>query len=72
MGDIIVSLAQIAAIPQPHESNGPHWFNHLLFNTDGTRFIFLHRVHREYPWAAVGCTRMFTAAPDGSDHQLHQ
>ena len=37
----IVSIAEIAAIPQERTGEGPHWFNHLLFNTDGTRFIFL-------------------------------
>jgi len=61
----IVSLASVAAIPNPHFDmrEGKHYFNHLLFNPDGTRFIFLHR------WR-IGQGRrgrMFTAAPDGSD-----
>lgn len=42
-----------------------HWFNHLLWNTDGTRFVFLHR------WRPRGGggfrTRMLTAASDGTD-----
>ena len=42
-----------------------HYFNHLLFSPDGSRFIFLHR------WRTPGVrgmrTRMFTAAADGSD-----
>ena len=39
-------------------------FNHLLFNPDGSRFIFLHR----WRFGDGGFhTRMLTAAPDGSD-----
>lgn len=65
--ELIVSIAQIAAIPYSRAdlSAARHWFNHLLFNTDGTRFIFLHR------WRIGGQpgfgTRMMTAAVDGSD-----
>jgi len=65
--ELIVSLAGVAAIPYPHAdlSGAKHYFNHLLFNTDGTRFEFLHR------WRLPGRpgfgTRMLTAAPDGSD-----
>lgn len=62
----LVSVAQAAAVPWPHGdfSQAKHYFNHLLFSPDGTRFIFLHR------WRAGGRgmrTRMFTAAADGSD-----
>jgi hypothetical protein len=62
---LIVSLAQIAALPYPHDdlSDCKHWFNHLLYNTNGSRFVFLHRWRRE----AGFHTRMLTAAPDGSD-----
>jgi hypothetical protein len=42
-----------------------HWFNHLLFNHDDTRFIFLHRWRRQE--GRGHWTRMFTANPDGSD-----
>jgi len=62
----IVSLARIAAIPFPHGdfATAKHWVNHLLYNTDGTRFEFLHRWrHGDGPFS----TRMFTANPDGSD-----
>ena len=65
--ELVVSLAEVAAIPNPHHdlSGAKHYFNHLLFNTDGTRFEFLHR------WRPPGkerrYTRMLTAAPDGSD-----
>lgn len=45
-------------------SEAKHYFNHLLYNTDGTRFIFLHR----WRFGEGGFhTRMLTAAADGSD-----
>jgi hypothetical protein len=65
--NLIVSIADVAKIPNPHAdlSEAKHYFNHLLFNTDGSRFIFLHR------WRTPGRggfgTRMFTATPDGED-----
>ena len=65
--ELIIPLADIAKfgkIPgDPRDAK--HYFNHLLFNTDGSRFIFLHR------WRATGLrsfgTRMLTARSDGSD-----
>jgi len=63
---LIISLADIVKInPDDTMDKGKHWFNHLLFNQDGSRFIFLHRWHREdgRHWY----TRGFTAQPDGSD-----
>jgi hypothetical protein len=72
--ELVVSLAAVAEIPytgRPETAFGPgskHWFNHLLFNTDGSRFLFLHR------WKAPGdrtfSTRMFTARPDGRELYL--
>ena len=62
--DLIISIAEIAKLGKiPGDpKNAKHYFNHLLFNTDGSRFIFLHR------WIAEGLrrTRMLTARPDGS------
>ncbi len=48
-----------------------HWFNHLLFNTDGTRFIFLHRwkVSNRGAIRNFG-TFMYTANPDGTERRL--
>ena len=63
---LIISIAEVAAIPYPHKdiSGARHYFNHLLFNTDGSRFIFLHR----WRFGDAGfSTRMMTAAADGSD-----
>ena len=62
----IISIAEASAIPYPHKdlSEAKHYFNHLLFNTDGSRFIFLHR----WRFGDSGFdTRMLTAATDGSD-----
>ncbi|MDR1524287.1 MAG: hypothetical protein LBS79_03380, partial [Tannerella sp.] len=74
---LIISLAQAAAIPNPHDeqfAEAKHWFNHLLVNPDGSRFIFLHRwrypdAERNAPYKNVGGfgTRMFTASADGTD-----
>lgn len=64
---LIVSLSQIASFKaNPTMTESKHWFNHLLFNTDGTRFIFLHRWVHEKSWF----TRMFTAQPDGENVYL--
>ena len=64
--EFLISIAQVAAIPYPHQNLGDarHYFNHLLFNTDGSRFIFLHRWRLGGPGFG---TRMMTAAIDGSE-----
>jgi hypothetical protein len=65
--ELIISIADIARFGKiPGDpKDAKHYFNHLLFNTDGSRFIFLHR------WRATGLrsfgTRMLTARPDGGD-----
>jgi len=65
--ELIISIADIAKFGRTpgDPTDAKHYFNHLLFNTDGSRFIFLHR------WRAKGQrgfgTRMLTAKPDGSD-----
>lgn len=66
--ELLITFADAAKIPYPGGfSNGAkHWFNHLLFNTDGSRFLFLHRWRGDKEggnWS----TRMFTANPDGKD-----
>ena len=62
---LIISLAEIARRgPIPNEQLGmKHYFNHLLFNPDGSRFIALHRWR--YP-NGRRLTRLITARPDGS------
>jgi hypothetical protein len=63
----IIDLAAIAADSGAPEG-AKHYFNHLLWNTDGTRFVFLHR------WRPKGGggfrTRMLTAGVDGGDPHL--
>lgn len=65
---LVVNIAQAARLkPTDDMGHGDHWFNHLLFNTTDTRFIFLHR------WKKSGGgwrTRMLTANPDGSDIRI--
>ncbi|MBA3315789.1 MAG: hypothetical protein M3552_01710 [Planctomycetota bacterium] len=65
---LIIPVAQAAAIGEqtPDMADGKHYFNHLLFNTDGTRFIFLHRWRPDRGRGNFR-TRMFTANADGSD-----
>jgi hypothetical protein len=71
---LIVSLAEIVKIPfggRTLEQNW-NWFNHLLINPDGTRFIFLHRWRADAGTAESRArtgfvTRLFTANLDGSD-----
>lgn len=67
--ELIISLADIARLGTiPNEQPGiKHYFNHLLFNPDGTRFIVLHRWR--YP-NGKRLTRMITANPDGSDLRI--
>ena len=75
--ELIISLAHAVTIDNPYEkefTDAKHWFNHLLVNPDGTRFIFLHRWRypdevRNEPYKNVGGfgTRMFTASADGTD-----
>lgn len=67
--ELVVSVAAIAnlgTIPDPHP-DAKHYFNHLLFNTDGSRFVFLHRWR--YP-DGTRKTRMITARPDGSEIRI--
>lgn len=63
---LIVSLADIARLGEiPNSRLGiKHYFNHLLFSPDGSRFIALHRWR--YPDGSR-LTRLITANPDGSD-----
>jgi len=69
--ELIISIADVAKLPYPRAdiTETQHYFNHLLFNTDGSRFIFLHRWLGEKGRKSFG-TRMLTAAPDGSDVRI--
>ncbi len=63
---LIVSLAEVAAIPYPHGdiSAAKHYFNVLIYNPSGTHFLFLHRWRLD---DGPFHTRMLTAKADGSD-----
>lgn len=62
---LIVPLARVATIDRrPSMDGARHWHNHIQFNTDDSRFLFLHRWRRD---GMMWSTRMFTARPDGSD-----
>jgi hypothetical protein len=68
---MLFSLAELASLPYLGNSlvNYSHWFNHLLVNTDGSRFTFLHRWRdtREDAANKGFVTRMFTANSAGKD-----
>ena len=66
--DLILSLADVVKFGQKSADmrGAKHYFNHLLFNPDGSRFIVLHR------WRPDGGkkgfkTRMLTMTPEGKD-----
>jgi hypothetical protein len=65
----ILSIADLARTGMiPNQKLGiKHYFNHLLFNPDGSRFIALHRWR--YPDGSR-LTRMVTASTDGSDVRI--
>jgi hypothetical protein len=67
---LVFTMEQAAAIPYDghpdgFSKNAKHWFNHLLFSPDGSRFIFLHRWKGEGDRSFV--TRLFTINADGTD-----
>jgi hypothetical protein len=68
---LILSFAQVAAIPHSYKEAAPkagakHWFNHLLYSPDGSRFIFLHRWRNPGQGGSFN-TRLFTATTEGKD-----
>ena len=66
--ELLFTLADGAKIPYPggFSKGAKHWFNHLLYNTDGSRFLFLHRWRGDKEGKSWS-TRMFTVNPDGKD-----
>lgn len=65
---LLLSFADAARFPNPDRDwkGAKHWFNHLLFSPDGTRFIFLHRWRG--PNQGTGfSTRLLTANSEGKD-----
>lgn len=76
--ELILSLAEVAEIPWPDgdtHADAWHYFNHLLINPSGNRFIVLHRYRPEFDPQTLEfrggfVTRMFTANMDGSDRYV--
>ncbi len=66
--DLLFTFADAARIPHPggYSKGAKHWFNHLLYNTDGSRFLFLHRWRGNREGKGFA-TRMFTMTSDGKD-----
>ena len=76
---LIISLADMIQRPVPNKEDpafidyhtNMHWFNHLLFNTDGSRFIFLHRWKSTSKGSVGGFgTLMYTSDLEGRDLRL--
>ena len=75
---LIMSLADVARIPWPdgqRHQQAWHYFNHLLINPSGTRFIVLHRYRPSFDPKTLQfqggfVTRMFTANMDGTDRYV--
>lgn len=71
--ELLFTFADIAKRPftgKPESAPVPeakHWFNHLLFNTDGSRFFFLHRWRNRGPATGGFDTRAFTCDRDGKN-----
>jgi hypothetical protein len=65
---LIISLEWAAANRTDERFSGAsHWFCPLKFNPSGSHFLFLHR------WTQPGMarhTRLYTAAPDGTDVRM--
>jgi hypothetical protein len=76
---LIISIAQMKQMPLKNTDDlkfqdfnrEKHWFNHLLFNTDGSRFVFLHR-WRTPTKATVGGfgTLMYSSDKEGEDIRI--
>jgi hypothetical protein len=69
--ELLISYADIVRIPNAHTDmkGAKHWFNHLLINPAGDRFVFLHRWRTPEQGRAFS-TRMFTASAEGKDVRL--
>ena len=65
--ELILSIADVIRASGDKRMVGKRtWFNHVLFNTDGTRLLFFCRVRQE----TGHCTSLWTVNPDGSDLEM--
>lgn len=64
---LVLSIADVIRASGDKQVVGKRtWFNHVLFNTDGTRLLFFCRVRHETGFY----TSLWTANPDGSDLEM--
>ena len=64
---LILSIAEVVRASGDERMHGKRtWFNHVLFNTDGTRLLFFCRVRRE----KGHYTSLWTVNPDGTDLEM--
>ena len=65
--ELVLSIAEVIAEVDDKRLIGKRsWFNHVLFNPDGTRILFFCRVRVEKGFL----TSLWTVNPDGSDLEL--
>ncbi len=71
--ELLFTFADAARLPftgNPESAptaEAKHWFNHLLFNPDGSRFFFLHRWRNRGPATGGFETRAFTCDVNGKE-----
>ena len=66
---LLISFADIAEVLSiPRLFNQPHWFNHVVFNTDGSRIMFVYRI-LDPPNSFGKTSSLWTVNTDGSDLQ---
>ena len=64
---LVLSIADVIRASGDAQMVGKQaWFNHALFNTDGTRLLFFCRVRQETGFY----TSLWTVNPDGSDLEM--
>ena len=64
---LLLSISEvIAANPCEETQNGHAWFNHVYFNTDGTRVLFVCRLRTEEKWH----TSIWTVNRDGRELEM--
>ena len=64
---LVLSIADVIRASGDKQVVGKRtWFNHVLFNTDGTRLLFFCRVRHETGFY----TSLWTVDPDGSDLEM--
>lgn len=65
--ELVLSIAEVIRASDDTRIVGKRaWFNHVLFNTDGTRLLFFCRVRQETGFY----TSLWTVNPDGSDLEM--